>query len=199
MERTLVQTTEGKTIKVKPLSREIMTKIDGQVLAEFTSRNEPLQPPTYELETLGGGHETKVHDSESVKQENNPEVTAIWEKHQDAVTRLKDETQKRQSEYALLFGIELEMPKDDMWIEMQKMIGVSVPPKEDMKAYRLHYITTELLKTPADTTNAISRIFALTFDGLDEELVKQIEKSFRGALLPQPEHDSPEQTSPTVG
>lgn len=174
---TTITTTSGDIIRLKPASSQTLLLIKSNIEKSFRDRNEPIDPPTYEIETAGGGKETHEHDETTITTE---EEKAAWEKYIDASNRMRAELSIKQTKYALLTGIDIEYPDDDEWKQLQEWFGIEIP--EDKNERKLHYINTEVLRTPADIKNAVSTILRITWDGVDPALIEAAEESFRNRV-----------------
>lgn len=172
------QTIEGTTIKVKPVSDTLVSLAKASIEREFRQRGEPVDPPTYTVKTASGAEMVEYHDATSVQ---TPDEIAAWNKHVDAVKRLREAQRKHSLKVRLLRGVEFVMPQDNTWEQEQRQLGVDVPTDETDRKY--HYLTTEVLKSPEDYLQAIQAIDTLTYAGtIREDDIVQTMDNFRHIL-----------------
>jgi len=172
-----IVTTEGIEVIVKPVSAQLFEQIGLNIEKKYRERGEPITPPTYEVSTIAGTVETHVHDESSLQTEEDKEK---WAAYQDALARMSKEKSDLSTRFLLLNGVQFELPDNDTWIKRQESFGFVVP--DDPTDRLLHYMMTELFKTVADVTNVTIKIVSLTYDGIDPELLRAAEESFRGSL-----------------
>lgn len=182
-------TSRGITVTCLSIAT-LLDKLDSQ----FT----PPQPPTYEVPTATGAKEIHAHShriekvpeldaegKETGKFIEREETTletdedrAVWA---DYLRRRRDNAAAHQraiSRLILLRGIDFAMPTDDTWVRTQELVGMTVP--EDPLERRLHYAETEIVGNAQDMEELVVRTFLQS--GVDEEVVRQMEKSFRRSL-----------------
>lgn len=187
MENTFT-TSRGITVTCLPIGT-LLDKVNAQFALA------PL-PPTYQVETGGGAVETHAHfhrwveeeekDEDGTRRTVKVEQTSLetaedrlaWAEY---LQRLREHTAAHHRAVArltLLHGIDFEMPADDAWVRKQELIGLHVP--EDPLERRLHYAETEIVANTDDMMQIQLRVFAQS--GIDEEVVRQIEATFRRAV-----------------
>lgn len=171
--RNVYTTANGFEVPITPISLEELRKAEVGVEKHFRAEGEPLDPPTYDVEVAGGDLQTFPMDAESVLVEGDEEETskrqALWDAHQDAVDRLKNE-QNRVSQVIFMEGIDVELPEGDEWETRQKELYIEVPEDEDEKYW--HYLTTIVFKSPNDFVFCIEKILRISAQGIvpEEEL-----------------------------
>src|SRR3990167_3625754 len=170
---TTYTTVSGITIKIKPVSPLTIQKIQQAVKREFEKRNEPLARPTYILKTSLGDEETFEHDEKTLETDEDREA---WGKFIDANTRLRIESEERLARFMKLDGIEYDAP-DDEWQKLQKYMGLEIPT--DPFELKIHYLDTEILRTPKDQNGVIERILVLSSAGMPQEALDAVRASFR--------------------
>jgi hypothetical protein len=172
-------TTAGIKIKIEPISLLDLRLAQDAIEDEFKSRGEPIDPPTYEVEVLGGEKEYHPHTEVTIQDATDEEKEA-WQKYLEALERLQDETQKRTG-IVYLEGIIFDMPKGDAWVKRRKkLFNEDVPEDEDER--KLHYVNKVLLKTPADQTGLMLEIQKLSMTGVSEEATEAMEQLFRSQM-----------------
>lgn len=143
---------------------------------KFRAAGEPLDPPTYTIETAAGSTETHPLDEASAKSEEEKAQLAA---HKDALARLQS-AQVQKKMRLLLRGIEWK--ENPEWeAEHTTMLEVDVPTEPEERWF--HFLTTEILKTPADFVNAIEVMTALTYQGgINPDELHAVMNSFRDYL-----------------
>lgn len=170
------ETTAGVKIKIQPISMLDLQLAQRAVENEFRERGEPIDPPTYEIEVLGGEKEVHPH-TETTIQDAGMEEKASWERYLEAIGKMQMEIQDRTA-LVFLEGICIELPADDAWIKRRKrLFGEDVPEDEDQR--KLYYINNVLLKTPADKAGLMLDIQRLSLTGTSQEAIEAMEDLFR--------------------
>lgn len=178
MDNTIV-TSHGRTLVVRPVPRSELDRIAAQVQREFRERGEPLDPPTYTVETPIGT-ETYPHDEASIA-EASEEEKRQWAAYQDAQRRLSMTIWLRNLRLAIIRGLGMkpgDVPAE--WEEEQRLLGLDVP--EDPLEKLLAYVRSELLPTEWDAQRLIAKALALSLKGMvsDEEVAALEETFLRG-------------------
>lgn len=190
-------TLSGLEVPIKPISPTKLMKAEIGVEKTFKDRGEPIDTPTYDVETAGGGKETFDLDEDSILIPDDEEETtkrqADWDAHQDALKRLKKE-QYDVTRTIVLKAIDLQLPEDETWIKEQKELYIEVPDKPHERWY--HWLETEILH-PTDIINLIAQILVLSATGImPEEDVDAAVALFRRDVSAQPEEPKGEEDSP---
>lgn len=173
------ETTAGTKIKIQPIAMLDLQLAQNAVEREFRSRGEPIDPPTYEIETVGGDKEIFNHNEETIRNAS-PEEKAGWERHIEATTRMGLEIQERTA-LVFLEGACIELPSDDGWAKRrERLFGEKVP--EDLEQMKLYYVNNVLLKTPADKAGLMLAIQRLSLTGANEEAIEAMESLFRSQV-----------------
>lgn len=129
---------------IKPVSEQMQALIRSAVEKEFKEKGELLERPTYEVDILGGGKKTELHDETTVQTD---EEKAALKAFENARAKLETE-QNNRVQKAILMGLDVKLPEDESWITEQRFLGVVVP--EDPVERRYHYITTVVATTLDD-------------------------------------------------
>lgn len=186
-------TVAGCEVKLRPVSRQLIYSVMLACRREAEQRGDPLKPPTYTVETAGGGKETYEHDADSIAAPGTSEAEkAAWEKHQAALRALEEAQRERVARVLLLEGIALEGPPPE-WVARMKRYGIELP--EDPDDLRLVWLSMDVLRTPADMRDAVQQIMLLSMAGLSKEEIEAAEAAFRG---PVPGHTA-ERVADTAG
>ena len=178
----------GITIKLTGISDTLQNMIVRKVEKEFRAKGEPVDPPTYIVKTAFGGEvmeETNPHTETTLEvtaadcmidadddeekaaklaETRTAENKKLWALHKAALQRMETEQNERRAKSILLGGIQFELPADDAWEKMQEFMGAEIPTDPIEKRY--HYLTTEIVKTPADLLNVMQRITMLSYKGI---------------------------------
>ncbi len=178
----------GMEIPIKPISPTKLMKAEMGVEKAFKKRNEPIDVPTYKIETVGGGYESYDLDEDSITAPDDEKETAKrqadWDAHQDALKRLR-EAQFEVTKKIVLNSIDLKLPEDESWIEEQEELYIEVP--KDKRERWNHWLETEILH-PTDVTGLIAQILYLSASGiLPEEEVKAAVSLFLDSVLEESE------------
>ena len=197
-EQTVYVTLSGVEIPIKPISPTKIMKAEIGVEKAFRSRDEPIDPPTYAVETAGGGVETFELDETAIEIPGDEAETKkrqiAWTAHQEALVRLKKE-QFDITRKIVLNSIDLPLPEDETWIEDQEALYIEVP--DDPRARWMHWLETEILH-PRDIVEIIADILTLSSKGIiPEEDIDAAAKLFRRAVYSQAE--GPEEQEDTSG
>ncbi len=174
-------TDAGTQVHLRPVSRRLIFGITAACRREAEARGEPLSPPTYTVETVGGGTETFAHDAKSIEAEGTSEAErAAWSEHQAALARLEAEVQERVTRVLLLEGLDVPQVPEE-WQARMRRYGLQL--ETDPDDLKLQYITTELLRTSHSLLEAVAQITLLSMRGsVPEEDIAATEASFRRAL-----------------
>lgn len=184
--QTVYVTLSGLEVPIKPISPTKIMKAETGVEKDFRSRDEPIDPPTYNVETAGGGVETFELDETAIEIPGNEAETKkrqiAWTAHQDALARLKA-VQFDTTRTIVLNSIDLSLPEDEAWIEDQKALFIEVP--DDPRKRWIHWLETEVLH-PHDIIEIIASVLTLSSRGIiPEEDIEAAAKLFRRAVSAQ--------------
>jgi hypothetical protein len=196
--RNIYTTLDGLEIPIKSISPTKLMKAELGIEKSFRDKNEPIDTPTYDVETAGGGKETYDLDAESIQVPDNEEETAKrqadWDAHQDALLRLKKKQYDITSKI-VLNAIDIPLPEDETWIKEQEDLYIEVP--EDPYDRWFHWLETEVLH-PTDVINLVAEILTLSATGIiPEEEVDAAVALFRSTVRTQSEE--PEEQENTSG
>lgn len=165
-------TTTGVAVKLRPIAPNYIEKIRQQI--------DWPQPPTYDVEVLGGAKETIYHTADSIETDEEKAQWAEFERKRDAANL---EFFKKRSYAITRRCILVDLPEDNAWITLQQQDGITVP--EDPELRRQHYIETEVIGNDTDLffiTNAVQRLARF-----DEEDYRQAMEFFRDNLAGNPD------------
>lgn len=172
-------TTAGIKIEIQPIDVVDLQLAQDAVKREFEESGSPLEPPTYEVDVLGGEKEYHPHNETTIE-EGTEEEKEQWGLHQVALIRLGEETTQRTA-LVFLDGMIFDLPEDDTWIKRRKkLFGETVPEDED--ELKLYYVNKVLLKTPADKEGLMLAIQKLSMTGAGDEAIQAMERLFRTTM-----------------
>jgi len=140
----------GLELKLKPVQNVTLLFASAQVEEKYRADGEPIDPPMYEAEMLGGGVELNPLTEETLEDPKSPERTrrnkAAWAKHKAAVKRMEADQSEAQAQAMLVLGIEYEVEEDAEWEAEIAYLGQAVPEdKFDRKAFYLaHKVLTDM-------------------------------------------------------
>jgi hypothetical protein len=149
----------GMKVPILPISMLEMEAVEQNIKKQYLERGEPIDPPTYEVETAGGGKEKHNLTPDNLIVEDNEEESLrrrmAWILHQDAVERMVGETNKVRTAM-LLEGIDVQVPEDGKWIARCKRMGITLPddPDELLDFYK----KSQIIRTPEDLVDIEMKI-----------------------------------------
>jgi len=177
-------TASGMAIPLSGISLIALERAEAGIEEDMRDEGARLDPPTYEVEVLGGDTLTYELDGDSLEAEGDPEETARRKREWHEYQAAKAELRKRQDDVRneMIFdSIMLALPEDDGWMEKQRRYHIRIP--EDLESRRRHWIETEVLKSIEDMVGMISYILAKSASGdIELEDVEAAKKSFRDLL-----------------
>lgn len=162
----------GLTIWLKDLSPDFYTKMQkvyGVVKLP--------KPPKYEARTASGRVEEHYMDELAAQQTVGGEVK--WLAYQQDLQEARAAQNDRVTMAMFYYSVDFELPQDG-WETEHHFLGLNVPLDEQQK--RAHFLSVEL--DPTDIAGLMAQIMRKV--GINEELVKEAEDSFRGAIRNQP-------------
>lgn len=169
------ETTAGTKIQIQPISLLDLQLAQDAVETEFKAAGKQIEPPTYEVEVLGGDKEYHSHTEKTIESGTDKEKE-LWAKYLQDKAELEGAKEDK-SWLVLLDGIVIDLPEDDKWIRRRKKIfNEDVPEDEDERL--LYYINKILLKTPADQTGLYWAIIELSMTGAKEEAISAMKQLF---------------------
>lgn len=167
-------TTDGTELELRPISVAILNRISQDIETKYRERGEPLDPPTYTIETAGGGEEIHIHTEETT---DTPEEKAALAAHQDAQERLSAEQNDKSLRYMVIKGVASNPPAD--WLEDAEYFGIDLP--DDPRERKWIWIE-EVLKTAGDAQKFATHLMTLSATGgIEEEDLRAVEATFRSA------------------
>lgn len=171
-------TTEGIVIEFGPIGLLEREKAHQALDKKYRDNGELIDPPRYLIES-DAGDTWADYDLESIK-EGTEEEQEAWDKHIDALIRLKDEKDDLDTKIMCMKGIK-NVPEDDAWEKWQESLGIEIP--EDPTEKRIHWCQTVLLKTTRDVFGLTTQIYMLSGTGaVSEEEIRAAEGLFQDKM-----------------
>jgi len=148
-DRIEVTLTSGYTVLVKAINLKILERFDLE-------HNAP-EPPMREAEVIGG-HKELVPDEE------DPDFQAsVMEYNRRSMQDLLN--------MLVIFGVDVELPLDDSWIDDLAMVGIAVL-EDSVNRMKVDYVQMILMDDMLeDLKKLMSNVFLLS--GVDEEVIQQ--------------------------
>jgi hypothetical protein len=180
-------TAEGREVRLLPVAQVLLMGLRSAVVKEFTERGEPVDVPTYTVTSVTG--ETETHPlnelllDNSPNQDENTKNKKAWAVYKDCQARIELEYNARLSRICLVYGVKYDQAEyeKNLWANKQGLFGVEIPTTEPDRL--VHYLSTEVLKTPTDLYEAVLRVVDLSMDhAVGEEAVQASVDSFRNSL-----------------
>jgi len=198
-------TTEaGVRIELVPVRETVLLLAAEKATRAFREAGEPIDPPTFQLESVGGDVVTVPHrpptedvlDPETGKvlrkadagtlDVDDPKQTAynwaVWRRHQDAVMRLQTARLLETMQAYYYFGVKCTIPPDEEWLTEQRAFGLPIEEIiNDPIKRKVHYIVTVLL-TPREQV-VVQHLLRTMTQGkaVSKEQVSELEDLFRRA------------------
>jgi len=197
-ERPFFNNTSGVRYYVSAVSYDLVKMAANAVVERYRETGEPIDPPTYSVTTVAGDIEEHAH-VHTLQTDKNGDVVldddgkplvesstleteedfAAWEAHDLALARMRGEQQAIQMEM-WLDGVEFEVLPE--WEAKRKKYGITVPKEHEAK--RMHYLTTEVLKSAEDYMRAMEAVQLVSLQGIvPEDEIRALVNSFRSQLL----------------
>lgn len=177
MSKHTFETVAGDVIEIRPISILDLQLAESAAKKWCKEQGYKLEPPTYEVEALGGEIEYHPHSEITIQEVEDGKVLAEWEDYLQDNQRMREEVQKRTA-YVFLDGMVINLPQDDSWAKRrERLFGETIPTNED--DLKLYYVNNVLLKTPADKQNIMLEIQKLSLTGVSEEAIQAMENLFR--------------------
>ena len=169
---------DGTEIPFGPVNMLQMNESLAGAEKEFRKDGKRLDPPKYLIESEAGDTWAD-YDVDSIK-EGTEEEQEQWKQYLRDTNELNVKLNQLRNTYILGDGIKLR-PANDEWEKRQRSRYIEIPDDPDAK--KLHWVTTELLKTPEDIFMLIGEITAISAQGVSKEKVAALRDTFRDMVL----------------
>jgi len=168
-------TTMGITLKLHGLPSLLVQKVKATV-------PEP-ELPTYTVTTVAGVVET--HTFNNLDMEADPELETeenkkLWQDYVINMAAARSKSNDKLMKLLFMKGVEVEMPADNSWMEIQSWLGVEIPDTANKLDFKYHYIITECIGSPEEIQTIMERVMRLS--GLSEETLQKAQSMFRGEV-----------------
>ena len=189
VERNIYETMDGIQVFCKPISLVDLNLVEGRVLEYYREEGYPVDPPTFEIKTVGGDIEYHEINKDSLiaqnqdgtkNEEKSEERRKLFLAHLDAIQLVDQEVAEiRQEIY--LEGMDVNLPDDTAWIEKLRRWRVEIP--EDKDELKDLYLNRIVFKSPKDMVGCIAFIMEISVDGLvSQEEKESLSDLFLGKL-----------------
>lgn len=160
--RKFYPTASGVLVEILGISPLLMQRVGDA----FRKKNPEPMPPTYEVETGGGGKEVHYHDEESV--ETIEEVTA-FNAFKEEHKAWRAASQKALLRAVVIKGVTFDMPDDDKWVSDQELLGLADDIPDDPLERKVYYFETEVVGSVEDMLTLLGG--AMGMGGMDQDEV----------------------------
>ena len=174
-----ITTIDGKSVELFPVAQASIEQVRLGVLREFEKRGAQLTIPTYLVKTVAGDTQEFPHDEKTILEAPQADVEK-WQAYHKTQGELERATNERATKFMLYRGVKIDQAEMEKALQEQAFFGIAIP--ESLVEKTLHYIQTELLKTPADILAAVQGIMLLSMSGVSEDTLRAVEESFRRAM-----------------
>jgi len=164
-------TSTGITIKVHGIPQMLLDKIQSSV--------DRPEPPKYKIVTASGEEIWEPHTLDTLETDEDKKIYNDYLKQLAAVDAIVNE---RMFRVIAMKGVEVEMPDDNAWVEMQKFLGVRIP--DDPLELKYLYVQTEVIGNTDDIMEITELVMQET--GVSEEALAEARKSFPGGVQKKP-------------
>lgn len=135
-------TRRGVEIQVIPLSDFTIELLNRQVEKKYRDAGEPVDPPTYSFETIGGGIQTEVLDESSLEDPQDPEQTErnkqAWAAHKATLAKMEKDRDETLMRAQFLMGAKVIGEENPEFEQIFKALGVEIP--DDPNERKIMYL-----------------------------------------------------------
>lgn len=140
----------------------VVKAINLKLLERFDLEHQAPSPPQKKVEIVGG-------QFEYVDDEDDPE-------YKEALAEYGGRMMTDLLNLLVLYGMDVELPEDDSWIDMLALTGVTVN-EDDPLSVKLDYVQLHLMgDVVADVKRIMKAVF--TVSGVGDEVISQWETMF---------------------
>lgn len=163
-EQKTFTTSKGVVIRILGLSPLILKRLERQ----YEEDNPKPKPPTYTVETAGGGTETHIHDETTAE---TPKEIAALRQYKSAVAAWDSGLESLTLRLMAIAGIDFDMPESNAWEAIPKAMGLRIP--EDEVERKLFYFETTAVGNSQDMVAVMGLVMGLdqVQGGNDQETV----------------------------
>jgi hypothetical protein len=177
-------TENGTHLELQAISLYEIDLIKDGTKEKWRKRGEPVDPPTYTIETVGGGKVTKPLTADILEVEDDEAETERrkneWSLHENALDRMREEISKLITDLFLDGIVNItEVPQE--WIDKKKKRNIAIPTDAD--DLLTLYKRVEIAKTYMDVIGIREKVTALSLPRIPKSsAVGAAEKSFPGGV-----------------
>jgi len=164
-------TSTGIKIKIKGIPQMLIDRISASV--------EKPVVPKYKIVTASEEEIWEPHNETTLQTDEDRKVYHQFLEKMAAADNIVNE---RMFKAICMKGIEVDLPAQTEWIEMQKFLGITIP--EDPLELKYLYIQTEVIGTTEDIMTITDMVMQAT--GVPEAALAEARKSFPGGLQEKP-------------
>ena len=124
----------------------LLERVEIEVENRFEADGEPINTPTFQLETVGGDLQTFELTEKNLNPADPKDAElrqAQWNAYVNARGRLRMAQTEARLKFLLTWGVDVDLPEDDKWQKLVKAAGVPIP--EDKDELRFVYLWYHLL------------------------------------------------------
>lgn len=170
-------TKDGNKIPLRRVAPILVEKVRQSVVIP--------NPPTYEVEVVGGEKETHVHDATTLESDEDKQA---WAAYQAALAAANTDMVERILRLLFVRATGDVVPAGEEWVEEQSYFGIDVPT--DKLERKIHFIQTELLTHTDDISEFM--VAAMGLVGVGDEVIRAAEETFRPTLRETGEDPNPD-------
>lgn len=164
-------TSTGISVKCKGIPQLLLDKIQASV--------EKPEPPKYKITAAGGDEIWEPHTPDTLETEEDKKLYANYLSQLSAAETIINE---RMFKAVAMKGVEVELPEDTSWIDMQRFLGVIIP--DDPLELKFLYVQTEVIGNTDDMMEITQLVMQET--GVSEEALVEARKSFPSSVQRKP-------------
>jgi len=160
-------TSTGILVKSRGLPQMLVDKVQSSVPKP--------DAPKYKITTASGDEVWEPHNETTLETD---EDKLLYRRYVEELAKADGIINERMFRLICMRGLEVTMPEDTSWIDMQRFLGVDIP--EDPLELKYLYIQTEVIGSIEDITTITDMVMEAT--GVPEEALAEARRSFPSAL-----------------
>lgn len=191
---------EGRIVVTTDSGYSLECLAVGQQITQIGATKEGPKAPTYSYEDVSGATVTVEHTELSVKDpKTSDEERREWIMHLAQLKIHESEVMGMRAKYLALEGVRFwdKLPNDaiEKWLDKARDdYGMDVP--DDPDEQYLFFMLTRVMRTPSDGLKIFAGVMRAS--GMAEEVLDQIEDTFRNPVADKPGGDVAPDTAETV-
>lgn len=181
-------TSSGYEVRLRGVSIVVLEAIKDRIERELREEGKPIDPPKITIDAAGGETDEQVITAQMI--EKNPKLAEEfgdeWLAHVAAQRELSLLSGAEASRYMFLDGVVLTEEAEtefeaDEWADRQTRFSRIEAPS-DPEERMFWFLRTMVFPTQEDQVEANTRLQALTYATLDEEMVASAKRLFRSEV-----------------